>query len=502
MSSLSGLEQLRVAAIDGRTENVRHRQNEIQKLHLCLRENATAILSSISKDTDGGSSAIDVESEIEYWLTMNAVEQQYEGLDFEASIKKEYLIATGTNNQSRRIGKGVVVIRPTTHTRFYSIIVPLVTAVAAGSCTVLELADTMLNVDSVLKDLLPKALDPDTFCIINGILHGQENVFLIDQTAKSNVFSTNQLSSNSSARVIAIVDRDADIEYAAKTIVKARFSFQGTSPYSPDLIVVNEYIKGEFIEACSRYARKFFPFASKSIGARNNNFIETKKALKDAEDRGRATTSGTSVFKIVDIHDRSSPIIKMKISGYFLPVISSSSLIDSVHISKLGFDLLALYTFSDPATAKFLSQHLNALTSFANSIPSHILVGPAAPNTAIPPPPHHKYSTDMFSSPRPQYIALPAPSSDLALIDDVLARFDEPAGQSSALVKLRRKVVGKDGKAAKLLKPKKAQPKGSQLGFFEQGIVLGVGLVLTAVVSTVVGGVWALRRSIEEHRPL
>lgn len=108
----------------------------------------------------------------------------------------------------------------------------------------------------------------------------------------------------------------------------------------------------------------------------------------------------------------------------------------------------------------------------------------------------------MFSSPRPQYITSPAPSSDLALIDDVLSRFHEPAGQSSALVKLRGKVVGKDGKAAKLLKPKKAQPKGSQLGFFEQGIVLGAGLVLTVVISTVVGGGWMLRRSIEEHRHL
>lgn len=162
----------------------------------------------------------------------------------------------------------------------------------------------MLNVDSVLKNLLPKSLDPDTFCIMNATLYSQEHVFLVNQTGDSNGFSANQLSSNSSARVIAIVDRDADIECAAKAIVQARFSFQGTSPYSPDLIIVNEYIKGEFTEACSRYAGKFFPSASKLIGARNNNFIETKKALKDAEEKGKVTTSGTAVFKIVDIHDR------------------------------------------------------------------------------------------------------------------------------------------------------------------------------------------------------
>lgn len=162
----------------------------------------------------------------------------------------------------------------------------------------------MLNVDTVLKDLLPKSLDPDTFCIMNASLYSQEHVFLVDQTTKNNLSSENQLSSNSSARAIAIVDRYANIENAAKTIVKARFSFQGTSPYSPDLIIVNEYIKGEFTEACSRYAGKFFPFTSKSIGPRNNNFIETKRALTDAEEKGKITTSGTAAFKIVEINDR------------------------------------------------------------------------------------------------------------------------------------------------------------------------------------------------------
>lgn len=97
---------------------------------------------------------------------------------------------------------------------------------------------------------------------------------------------------------------------------------------------------------------------------------------------------------------------------------------------------------------------------------------------------------------------MPAPSGDLALIDDMLSRFYEPAGQSSALMKLRGKVVGRDGKAAKILKPKKAQPEGSQLGFFEQGILLGAGLVLTVIISTVAGGIWVLRRSIKEQRPL
>jgi hypothetical protein len=162
----------------------------------------------------------------------------------------------------------------------------------------------MLNVDSVLKDLLPKALDPDTFGVLHSNIQNFPNMFLVDQTSNSAASPMDCLPSNPSARAIAVVDRAADVEAAAKTIVRARFSFQGTSPYSPDLIIVNDYIKNEFTEACSRYAGKFFSSASKATRPQNNSSILTKKALKEAEDKGQISISGSGNFKIVEIHDR------------------------------------------------------------------------------------------------------------------------------------------------------------------------------------------------------
>jgi acyl-CoA reductase-like NAD-dependent aldehyde dehydrogenase len=138
MASSGSLEQLRAAVIDGRTENVRYRQNELQRLHSSLRENATTIIAAISKDAEAISPNIRFESEAEYWLAMDGVERQFESLDFEASLKQEYLITTGASNKDRRVGKGLVLIRPSTHTRFYSIIIPLATAITAGNCVALE----------------------------------------------------------------------------------------------------------------------------------------------------------------------------------------------------------------------------------------------------------------------------------------------------------------------------------------------------------------------------
>lgn len=134
MSLDCGLEKLRAAVIDGRTQNVRYRQDELQKLHAALRNNADGILSAISNDTNGPTS----EATAEYYLAMSGFKKFYQSLRFEDSIKDEYSIAKGVDAASRRVGKGLVILRPTTHTRFYSIICPIAAAIAAGNCTCLE----------------------------------------------------------------------------------------------------------------------------------------------------------------------------------------------------------------------------------------------------------------------------------------------------------------------------------------------------------------------------
>ncbi|CAL3967800.1 unnamed protein product, partial [Diplocarpon coronariae] len=134
MASLLTLDQLRAAVIDGRTRNIRYRQNELQSLHLSLRDSVDKIRPAISRDLGGDAKA----SESEYYLTLNAVSEFYKPLDLSVALENEYLIAKGSDNSSQRVGKGLVIIRPTTHTRFYSIICPLAAAIAAGNCVLLE----------------------------------------------------------------------------------------------------------------------------------------------------------------------------------------------------------------------------------------------------------------------------------------------------------------------------------------------------------------------------
>jgi acyl-CoA reductase-like NAD-dependent aldehyde dehydrogenase len=132
--SSSDLEQLRAAAIDGRTNNVRFRQKELHALNAAFQKSVGDILSAISEDAGGPSPDV----QVEYYLAMDALKRLYGSLNFQQSMNDEYLIANGADNTARRVSKGIVAIRPTRHARFYSVVCTLATAITAGNCVVLE----------------------------------------------------------------------------------------------------------------------------------------------------------------------------------------------------------------------------------------------------------------------------------------------------------------------------------------------------------------------------
>jgi acyl-CoA reductase-like NAD-dependent aldehyde dehydrogenase len=127
----------------------------------------------------------------------------------------------------------------------------------------------------------------------------------VDQTSTAPAISlTNQLLSSAGTRVITVVDRTADLEAAAKAITHARFSFGGTSPYAPDLVLVNEYVKQDFFEACSKNATLAFAKESSVKKVSGNLSEATRKALQEAEAKKQVSSFGSNDFKLVDVLDR------------------------------------------------------------------------------------------------------------------------------------------------------------------------------------------------------
>lgn len=141
MAETAAIERLQTSVVDGRTENGRYRQYQLQALHKILREEAGHICSALFADSESSSAEV----ETEYYLAMDAVRHFYESLNFEEELKEEYSVVHGKDNMNRRIGAGLVVIKPTGHTRFYSIITPLAAAIAAGNCIIIEVCAVLFR---------------------------------------------------------------------------------------------------------------------------------------------------------------------------------------------------------------------------------------------------------------------------------------------------------------------------------------------------------------------
>jgi acyl-CoA reductase-like NAD-dependent aldehyde dehydrogenase len=132
----NAIKRINAACIDGRAQTPRYIQQQLLRLHDILVENAKHIRDAIRSDSHHTASEV----EVEYYLALQSVKDQYLQLNVERAIKEEYHLANMIDSPSRVAAVGVVYILPADHTRLYSIIAPVAAAIGAGNCVVLEVS--------------------------------------------------------------------------------------------------------------------------------------------------------------------------------------------------------------------------------------------------------------------------------------------------------------------------------------------------------------------------
>lgn len=135
------ISRLRASVVEGRVENVRYRQDQLYALHGVLLEYADKITLAITDDS--GCSMEDAETE--FYLGMDALRKSYESLNFEKSLKDEYLVASGNSNEDKRVALGLIAIKASRHSHFYSIVGAISAAITAGNCILLEVCSIFLE---------------------------------------------------------------------------------------------------------------------------------------------------------------------------------------------------------------------------------------------------------------------------------------------------------------------------------------------------------------------
>jgi aldehyde dehydrogenase (NAD+) len=300
------------------------------------------------------------------------------------------------------------------------------------------------------------------------------------------------------SKVIAIVDRTADLASAAEQLVAARFAFGGTSPYAPDMVLVNEFIKKEFSEHVLRHSIRYLSGADNNVTNGSpksptqtaqkptSRVAEALKTLQESRSWKLNTLTQGDHGAVAELTNMSAlPPSKVNQPLFCISPITSLEHAISLVDEELEHPrtLLAAYYFGTPSAGKYLSQFINADVSFINHVPYRLLLGPAAPSNH-PIDVEKRYTTQHFTRLSPAYISSPASQSALS---QVFTSKDSRKSAADLLAKSSQEI--KEGKRAESI----------AIGYFEQGIFIGLGVygipVLTCIGASLFFGIRAgLRR--------
>jgi hypothetical protein len=209
------------------------------------------------------------------------------------------------------------------------------------------------------------------------------------------------------------VDRTADVKIAARELVAARFAFGGSSPYAPDLVLVNEFVKAEFLQAAVEESRRLGggKQQSEKKAKGSGKIAEKVEKFKKGDSKVQVVMEEAGVV-VLDLPARRLEMLETKTDASVLAVHVVKSLDDAIDFigSAEGGPALAAYHFGNPHVGKYLAQFVDARMSFVNHVPRDLLVGPARPVTQVV----DSYTVDMFSLARPAFITPSNSSSEIA----------------------------------------------------------------------------------------
>jgi aldehyde dehydrogenase (NAD+) len=265
------------------------------------------------------------------------------------------------------------------------VLAPLVAAISAGNCAVLKPSELSVNCSALLAELLPKYLDNQAFCVVEGAVvettellkqkfdhimyTGGEGVARIVMRAAADYLCpvTLELGGKSPC----VVDRNTNLEVTAARIVWSKWMNAGQTCVAPDYILVEKSFAEELITALKNKLSEFYgpdPKQSADYGriinsrhfARLASYLEGQNVLLGGDlDADSNYISPTLLLN----PDAQSAIMDDEIFGPILPIITVDNISDSIGIINQRAKPLALYLYTKDTA---LEQQILGSTSAGN----------------------------------------------------------------------------------------------------------------------------------------
>ncbi|CAN3359283.1 fatty aldehyde dehydrogenase Hfd1p [Diutina catenulata] len=380
-----------------KTHSVQFRLNQLRNVYFAIKDNVDAICDALEKDfcraraetqnlevLTGLNELVFVMANLHKWSTPEKV------TDLPLNLRTNPVYV-------ERIPLGVVLVITPFNYPFLLSLSSIIGALAGGNCVVWKPSELTPHFSQLFTEILTKALDKDTFYVVNGGI--PETTAVLDQRYDKIMYTGNnmvgkiiaskaaetltpvllELGGKSPAFVIEDV-KDKDIQTIANRIVWGRFTNAGQTCVAVDYVVVHKSIKAKLVDAMVTAAKeKFYPGLNKDSKdythiIHDRAFNNLNKLIK--ETKGKVVLGGESDAEsryipptIVTDVDWNDSTMSQELFGPVLPVIEYDNLEDTLHhiVGGPHDTPLAQYIFTSGATNRKKNPDVDSILTFVRS---------------------------------------------------------------------------------------------------------------------------------------
>ncbi|SHM91215.1 aldehyde dehydrogenase [Gracilibacillus kekensis] len=255
----------------GATKDISFRKQALTNVRKAIQKNEKKIIDALHHDLN--------KSEAEAFSTEIGI--LYSEIDFilkhidEWAKKKKVKTAVthvGSSSYIYPQPYGVALIISPWNYPFQLAIAPLIGAIAAGNCAVIKPSELTPETSATVKQLISETFDEDYITVIEGAVETNQALLaenfdyifftgsvpvgkiVMEAAAKHLTPVTLELGGKSPA----IVDKDANLELAAKRIAWGKFTNAGQTCVAPDYLYVHSDIKASFLSALKQEVQTMY----------------------------------------------------------------------------------------------------------------------------------------------------------------------------------------------------------------------------------------------------
>ena len=409
------------------TRSYKFRIDQLRNLKNAIQQYEAALIEALWKD-------LHKSSEEAYFTEIGFV---YAEIDYAIKHLKnwmqEKLVSTPlllfpSTSKIVRDPLGIVLIIAPWNYPVQLIFAPLVAAIAAGNCAVVKPSEFTPATIAIMKKIIQKAFEPQYIFMAEGI--GSEIIpALLNGFRFDHIFFTGSIAVGKEIAKMAalqlipvtlelggkspcIVDKEVNIEVAAKRIAWGKFTNAGQTCVAPDYLLVYESRKEELLSHLEKNIEHFYGkqvMESPDYGRIINEqrFEKLVSFLQEGRILSGGKTDREQLFiapTIMDELNWSAAVMQEEIFGPVLPVFTFTDYEQVFAMIRSHPDPLALYLFSEnKAVEKLFVDTLQFGGACINNTLMH-LGNPALPFGGVGKSGmgmyHGKFSFDTFSRPK------------------------------------------------------------------------------------------------------